>query len=88
MSEIHCKPAIGPRLDKPDPKDPYHGPPKPFSFKYGVVDADSGSNFDHAQQQDQNGVVTGTLSTLGSFDFSSSPGSVLSRLNYCVLSFK
>ena len=40
-------------------KDPFYGPPKPFAFKYGVVDQDTGSNFDHAQQQDGNGVVTG-----------------------------
>lgn len=43
----------------PVQKDPFTGPPKPFAFKYGVVDVDTGSNFDHAQQQDSNGVVTG-----------------------------
>ena len=40
-------------------KDPFTGPPKPFAFRYGVADVDSGSNFDHAQKQDSTGVVTG-----------------------------
>ena len=41
-------------------KDPFYGPPKPFAFKYGVADVDTGSSFQHAQQQDTTGVVTGT----------------------------
>ena len=43
----------------PVKKDPFTGPPKPFAFRYGVADVDSGSNFDHAQKQDSSGVVTG-----------------------------
>ena len=54
---VNSKPAIS-------AKDPFNGPPKPFSFKYGVVDAKSGSNFDHAQQQDSTGVVTGKLNNI------------------------
>merc|ERR1712020_803167 len=53
---------MGQSRPRPHPvvqRDPFSGPPKPFSFKYGVVDAESGSNFDHAQQQDSTGVVTG-----------------------------
>ena len=46
----------------PVQKDPFNGPPKPFAFKYGVNDADTGMNYDHAQQQDSNGVVTGKQS--------------------------
>lgn len=52
----NAKPAISNRG-----KDPFNGPPKPFSFKYGVTDEETGSNFDHAQQQDSNGVVTGKI---------------------------
>jgi hypothetical protein len=41
------------------PKDPFTGPPKPYAFKYGVADVKTGSNFDHAQQQEASGVVRG-----------------------------
>ena len=50
---MNSKPAIS------NIKDPFSGPPKPFSFKYGVVDAESGTSFDHAQKQESTGVVTG-----------------------------
>jgi hypothetical protein len=43
------------------PKDPFTGPPKPYAFKYGVADVKTGSNFDHAQQQEASGVVRGKM---------------------------
>ncbi len=52
---IHCFPAI--RV--PREKLAQNGPPKPFAFKYGVFDEKSGSNYDHQQQQDKSGVVSG-----------------------------
>ena len=42
-------------------KDPFTGPPKPYAFKYGVADVKTGSNFDHAQQQEASGVVRGKI---------------------------
>ena len=54
------RPVLRPeRASVPVKKDPFTGPPKPFAFRYGVADVDSGSNFDHAQKQDSSGVVTG-----------------------------
>ena len=50
-------------------KDPFTGPPKPFAFRYGVADVDSGSNFDHAQKQDSSGVVTGQCQFEVAFQF-------------------
>ena len=50
-------------------KDPFTGPPKPFAFRYGVADVDSGSNFDHAQKQDSSGVVTGQCHFEVTFQF-------------------
>ncbi len=42
-------------------KDPFTGPPKPYAFKYGVADVKTGSNFDHAQQQEASGTVRGKM---------------------------
>ena len=43
---------------------PFTGPPKPYQFRYGVADVKSGSNFDHAQQQEASGVVRGNNTTV------------------------
>ena len=60
------RPVIRPSQPLKKVKDPFNGPPKPFAYQYGVVDADSGSNFDHAQQQNDQGVVTGEICSIRS----------------------
>ena len=56
------RPVIGPqsRTGGLVQKDPFNGPPKPYAFKYGVSDADTGNNYVHGQQQETTGVVKGT----------------------------
>ena len=56
-------PRPGPAVRKAHPvtKNPFTGPPKPYAFRYGVADVKTGSNYDHAQQQEASGVVRGNV---------------------------